>query len=288
MNLLSSSVRVDCHFHVFEAGQAVAQARYVPAYAATIEQWSQQAGAVGVSHGVLVQPSFLGVDNRLLLSTLAAHPGRLIGVAVVSPNTAPRELAAMHALGVRGVRLNLSGRSHDVSDWAREHALWDCLLSMGWHVQVHTDPGRLPDVLPLLPSSLHVVVDHMAKPLKPLAGDPTLRLLGRLGPERVSVKLSGGYRLGAVDPRETARSLLEALGSSALLWGSDWPCTNFEAWADYPTLYGSLAQWLPQAHLDEVTRINPLRLYWRVGAERADGRLDGSRAAPPAAPVPGP
>lgn len=265
MNLLTSSVRVDCHFHVFEAGQAVAQARYVPAYAATFKRWSEQARAVGVSHGVLVQPSFLGEDNRLLLSTLAAHPDRLIGVAVVSPRTAPHELAAMNALGVRGVRLNLSGRSHDLSDWTREHPFWDSLLSMGWHVEVHTDPGRLPDVLPQLPSSLHVVVDHMAKPLKPHPSDPTLRLLGRLGSGRVSVKLSGGYRLGDVDPQETTHSLLEELGCSALLWGSDWPCTNFETWADYPSLYTSLTQWLQHAHLEEIIRINPLRLYWGVG-----------------------
>jgi len=267
MDPLTSSVRVDCHFHVFEAGQAVAQARYVPAYTATIEQWSEQASAVGVSHGVLVQPSFLGVDNRLLLSTLAAHPDRLVGVAVVSPKAAPHELAAMNALGVRGVRLNLSGRSHDLSDWACEHAFWDCILSMGWHAEVHTDPGRLPDVLPHLPSSLHVVVDHMAKPLKPRPSDPTLRLLGRLGPGRVSVKLSGGYRLGDVDPHEVAQSLLEELGCSALLWGSDWPCTNFETCADYPGLYASLTQWLQHAYLEEVTHINPLRLYWGVGKD---------------------
>ena len=107
-------------------------------------------------------------DNRLLLSTLAAHSNRLIGVAVVSPKTSPHELAAMHALGVRGVRLNLSGRSHDLPDWTREHAYWDRLLSMGWHVEVHTDPGRLPDVIPQLPSSLHVVVDHMASRSTPV------------------------------------------------------------------------------------------------------------------------
>jgi len=268
MDLLDSSARVDCHFHVFEAGRAVPQARYVPAYSATLEQWSEQARAVGVSHGVLVQPSFLGVDNRLLLSTLAAHPDRLIGVVVVSPRTSPQELAAMNALGVRGVRLNLSGRSHDLADWTREHPFWECLLSMGWHLEVHTDPGRLPDVLPHLPSSLHVVVDHMAKPLKPRPSDPTISLLGRLGPTRVSVKLSGGYRQRDADPQAVAHSLLEELGCSALLWGSDWPCTNFETWADYRMLYASLGQWLPEGHLQQVTRMNPLRLYW--GVEKSD------------------
>ena len=101
MELLTSSVRVDCHFHVFEAGQAVAQARYVPAYAATVKQWSEQAGAVGVSHGVLVQPSFLGVDNRLLLSTLAADPD-IGGIGLVDGHAhghAARAATAAHRLG---------------------------------------------------------------------------------------------------------------------------------------------------------------------------------------------
>jgi predicted TIM-barrel fold metal-dependent hydrolase len=37
-----------------------------------------------------------------------------------------------------------------------------------------------------------------------------------------------------------AHLLVQELGPSALLWGSDWPCTNFEAWADYQALYASL------------------------------------------------
>lgn len=267
MGLLSSSVRVDSHFHVFEAGQAVAGARYVPGYAATAQRWSEQARVVGVSHGVLVQPSFLGTDNRLLLDTLAAHGGRLMGVAVVSPDIALHELATMHAVGVRGVRLNLAGRSHDLSGWSREHAFWDSLLSLGWHLEIHADPGRLPDVLPQLPSGLHIVVDHMGKPLKASPVDPTLSWLKRWGADRVSVKLSGAYRMAHVNAQEWAQLLLAELGSSALLWGSDWPCTNFEAWADYPMLYASLAQWLGSEYVAEITRDNALRLYWGIDQE---------------------
>jgi predicted TIM-barrel fold metal-dependent hydrolase len=267
MTSLTASVRVDCHFHVFEAGQAVTGARYVPAYRATIESWAKQADGVGVSHGVLVQPSFLGVDNRKLLSTLAAHRDKLKGVVVVSPAISRSELLAMHVAGVRGVRLNFSGRDHDLQAWAQQRTFWDDVLSLGWHVQVHTDPGRLPDVLPSLPSGLHVVVDHMGRPLNCRVSDPTLSLLRRLGPDRVSVKLSGAYRLGRVKPQALAQSLLAELGPEALLWGSDWPCTNFETWADYPALYASLSQWLGDQHVELVLCANPLRLYWGTGPD---------------------
>jgi predicted TIM-barrel fold metal-dependent hydrolase len=261
------SIRVDSHFHVFEAGCAVAGARYVPRYAATLARWRECAASVGVHRGVLVQPSFLGCDNRQLLAALAAHPHTLVGVAVVEPSTERHMLQDLHAAGVRGVRLNLAGCSHDVAQWSRNHAFWDCLLAMGWHVQVHTDAGRLPDVLPRLPPDLHVVVDHMAKPHAPRPSDPTLRFLGRLGPDRVSVKLSAAYRLGGVNPRDVAQALLAELGPSALLWGSDWPCTNFESWADYAALFANLAYWLDLEATDAALCANPMRLYW--GGARA-------------------
>lgn len=262
MTTFTSSSQVDCHFHVFDAGQSVGDARYVPDYSANIAQWLEQSSAVGISHGVLVQPSFLGTNNQLMLSTIAANPDRLLGVAVIAPTTKPDALAELQANGVRGIRLNFSGQSHDLSAWTRQHVLWDRLLELGWHVQVHTDPGRLPEVLVQLPSNLIAVIDHMAKPLKPRASDPTLKLLGRLGPDRVKVKLSAGYRLGDVKPPEIAHALLAELGPSALLWGSDWPCTNFEHLANYSDLYRSLENWLPSQHFDAVLRLNPLSLYW--------------------------
>jgi predicted TIM-barrel fold metal-dependent hydrolase len=107
----------------------------------------------------------------------------------------------------------------------------------------------------------------MGRPLNCRVSDPTLSLLRRLGPDRVSVKLSGAYRLGRVKPQALAQSLLAELGPEALLWGSDWPCTNFETWADYPALYASLSQWLGDQHVELVLCANPLRLYWGTGPD---------------------
>ena len=76
------------------------------------------------------------------------------------------------------------------------------------------------------------------------------------------VKLSGAYRQSGVDARDLAQALLGELGSSALVWGSDWPCTNYENYADYLSLRSSLTRWVGESYSDEIMRLNPMRLYW--------------------------
>ena len=113
MNDLSKTF-VDCHFHVFDAGQSQPQARYVPAYGASMAGWQAAAQPQGVQRGVLVQTSFLGTDNSRLVTELARNPATLRGVAVVDPGADAAELARLDNAGVRGIRLNLAGASHDL------------------------------------------------------------------------------------------------------------------------------------------------------------------------------
>ena len=62
---------IDTHAHVFERGLPLARhRRYVPDYDAPLDAYLNQLDRHGVSHGVLVQPSFLGTDCGYLL---AAH-----------------------------------------------------------------------------------------------------------------------------------------------------------------------------------------------------------------------
>lgn len=262
MDLTTSTNWVDTHFHVFNANQAVASARYVPSYAASLSEWMAQARSVGVSRGVCVQPSFLGFDNSLLLQTVSAHPRQLRGVAVVAAETPPDELQAMHAQGVRGIRLNLAGTTHDVAAWARADRLWQCLHALNWHLEVHTSQGELPKVLAQLPSDMALVVDHMAKPLAAKSSDGSVKaLVQRAKHASTHIKLSGAYRLGAVDAASLAHLWLHELGPQALLWGSDWPCTNHEQLATYDDLFAPLASWVGVAHLETVLSINPQRVY---------------------------
>ena len=260
---------VDSHFHVFEAQRAVPGARYSPSYAASLATWLAASQAVGVTHGVLVQTSFLGTDNTYLLAHLKQQPDTLRGVAVVAPSASFGQLEDLHGQGVRGIRLNLAGQSHDMEKWAAAKALWDAVLRLGWHVELHTDAGALPKVLTALPQALPVVIDHFGKPEKASLRDETVMAVQRRSTgaalPNLHIKLSAAYRLKAeLNPKDLAMLWLGELGPQALLWGSDWPCTNFEAQADYPTLHGALEAWLEQdaGAVEAARSMNAMRLYW--------------------------
>jgi predicted TIM-barrel fold metal-dependent hydrolase len=259
----SKNFWTDAHFHLFARGQAFAGARYVPAYDADYEAWRAAAGAAGVRRGVLVQPSFLGTDNNRLCRELSAHPDTLRGVAVIDPGWAPDRLVELHSCGVRGIRLNLSGVSHDLGPWRQAGGIWDAIARLGWHVELHTDVGALPQVLAQLPADLPLVVDHMAKPEVASAADSTIAgLVARARRAPVHVKLSGAYRLEGRNAGAVAQVLLGELGPQRLLWGSDWPCTNHEALADYPRLLGALEDWVGGEAAMSALTVNPAALYW--------------------------
>ncbi|MEY4427028.1 MAG: hypothetical protein RL535_1326 [Pseudomonadota bacterium] len=259
---------VDSHFHVFEGGQSVPEARYSPTYAASFSDWQNAAKQVGVTHGVLVQTSFMGTDNRYLLQHLQQNPDTLRGVAVVAASASYQELSDLHDQGVRGIRLNFAGQSHDMSAWRAAKPLWDTMLRLGWHVELHTDTAALPAVLRSVPLSIPVVIDHFGKPETASLRDETVQAVQTrvaAAAAQVYVKLSAPYRLEVgIDPKELAQLWLNELGIDALLWGSDWPCTNFEAQASYSTLHDALTDWLCD-NLDGMQAIkstNPKRLYW--------------------------
>jgi predicted TIM-barrel fold metal-dependent hydrolase len=262
MNLTPSKQWVDTHFHVFNAGMAVDGARYVPQYTAALQEWMALAQGVGVSRGVWVQPSFLGTDNSLMLRALDEHPDVLRGVAVVATDVHPDELKAMDERGVRGIRLNLVGIDHEIPEWTRAERVWQSMHDLGWHLEVHTDPGGLPKVLAQLPTDMPLVVDHMAKPSEVKARDVTVQALShRAHRVPTHVKLSGAYRLGGVSAASLADLWLHELGPQALLWGSDWPCTNHEHLANYEALLASVQTWIGAQHLDTVLNHNPERLF---------------------------
>ena len=244
-------------------------ARYTPTYEASFADWQTRAAAVAVTHGVLVQTSFMGTDNRLLLAQLALQPRTLRGVAVVSPNTTIDALRDLHTQGVRGIRLNMAGQSHDMAVWAAASGLWDALLALGWHVELHTDTGRLADVMAALPLAIPLVLDHFAKPAAASWHDETVvavrRRRGLVKGSNIHVKLSAPYRLNTPEQAKALSQLwLAELGPQSLLWGSDWPSTNHETLANYPELHDALGDWLAdRGHLlAMVVTENPLRLYW--------------------------
>lgn len=241
---------IDCHAHVFSRKlELAAVRRYTPDYDATLDQYLSHLHAHGLSHGVLVQPSFLGTDNRYLLAALRQAPAQLRGVVVVARDISRAELDDMARLGVVGVRLNLMGKAlPDFSDVAWNGFLGH-LAELGWHVELHANLMDLPGLIDqLLPFGIPLVVDHFGRPDARLGLDqPGFAQLMELGQGgHLWMKVSGIYRLGATAPQnlEFARALLTLLehsfGPERLVWGSDWPHTQHEEHIGFETVMGQL------------------------------------------------
>ncbi len=222
----------DCHVHVFEAGAAVRPGHYQPVERplAAIESL---AGAHGIGHLVLVQPSVYGTDNSVLLRALQAGAGRHRGVAVVDPSVSDAELDHMHTAGVRGIRFNLvspAGHAGDPSTALR--ALAPRLAARGWHVQWYTQALQLPRLAEWQQGcGVPFVLDHLGGLNAALPDDgPAWEAAAALAARGAWLKLSGWYRLGADAPYNSLQPTLRraaALFGTRCVWGSDWPHTSF-------------------------------------------------------------
>jgi predicted TIM-barrel fold metal-dependent hydrolase len=104
--LLPPALACDVHAHVCGPRHLfplVENRLYNPPEASG-EEYIGMLDALGLTRGVLVQPSVYGTDNRAMLDVLAIYPDRLRGVAVLPFDVSLEEIHRLHALGVRGVR----------------------------------------------------------------------------------------------------------------------------------------------------------------------------------------
>ncbi|TXN66582.1 amidohydrolase family protein [Methylobacterium sp. WL6] len=260
---------VDSHAHVIGRPPAhpfVANRSYTPP-AAPAQAYLAMLDATGMAHGVLVQVSVHGTDNRLLLETLAANAERLRGIAVIPLGLPEGELRAMKDAGIVGLRLNvLYGGG---IDFAAVEAYGALAREMGWHLQFLIDARSLPPLAARL-SRLPVpfVVDHMGHmPTAAGLSDPGFSTLVALVRDGAWVKLSGAFRTSVAgapyaDTIPFARALNDA-APERCLWGSDWP--HVAAWDGPPklaTLLDLVADWVPdEARRRRLFVENPRALY---------------------------
>lgn len=261
----------DTHMHVFGPPARyplVAGRNYTP-QPVTFDAYRPVMAALGIDRAVLVQPSVYGTDNSALLDTLRRDPAHLRGVVVVAPEVSDTELAALHASGVRGIRVNRRNPGGlSLEDLAR---LAGRIGAFGWHIQLQAEIGEGFSLAPIVRDCpVPVVLDHMGflTPGLPLADGPFGELLELVAEGNLWVKLSAPYRLcrrepdgyGALAPYVAA---LIACRTDRLLWASDWPHTElFEAMPD--DLDPALLLGLDRADADTRRRIfidNPAALY---------------------------
>jgi predicted TIM-barrel fold metal-dependent hydrolase len=262
---------VDTHAHVFSVDPAypmVTHRSYTPPPAPE-EKYLAMLDATGMTYGVLVQISVHGTDNRYMLEVLGRHPKRLRGVAVVALDVSDRELEAMHAAGVRGLRINvLFGGG---IGFAAMETLASRIKDLGWHLQFLTDVRTLPELMPrMMKLRVPGVIDHMGHtPVADgLAAPGFVALRHLVNAHGYWVKLSGAYRVSSEFPTfEDAAPFAQALINDAperVVWGSDWPHVSL-APARMPntgTLRNLVAAWAPdEAARHRILVSNPARLY---------------------------
>lgn len=269
---------VDCHFHVVappDRFPMLPERSYTPA-PASLRDWRAMLEPLGATHGVVVQPSFYGTDNRVLLAALEEGAGRLVGVAAVCADVPDAELDRLAAAGVRGVRMAHfeAGDPRAMGGFvpfSAFDALEDRLRDRDMHLQLFTDSRLLPGIADrLVRSKVPVVIDHMGRaPASLGASHVGIQILAALmadGP--VWVKLSGIANISdaapAYDDARAVHAALVAAAPTRLVWGSDWPHTKPAGPRPRTDALWRLFQaWTPLEHQERIATRNAVGLYLR-------------------------
>jgi predicted TIM-barrel fold metal-dependent hydrolase len=261
---------IDAHAHIFQRTLPMAAPRrYTPDRDALLSDYLNQLDQNGFTHGVLVQPSFLGVDNSYLLDALGACPDRLRGVVVVENTITLDELTRMAATGVVGVRLNLVGLAAPDLGMAPWPEFLARLRLADLHVELTCAAAELLALLPhLIAAGNQVVVDHFGRPDGPMGMDEPgfVRLLEAGATGQVWVKLSAAYRM---DPsrfqgQDVITRLSEALGWERLVWGSDWPHTHYTNEMNFASARQQLDNLVPDVQLQSRVLGSSAQALFRI------------------------
>jgi predicted TIM-barrel fold metal-dependent hydrolase len=219
----------DCHHHIYDHRYPWAPEATLKPGDATVDDYRQLQKRIGTTRNVIIQPSSYGVDNRLLVESIARFNGRARGIAVVNTSVTQTELKALNRAGVRGIRFNLAPPGTTTLDMVKPLAAR--IASMGWHVQVNAPAAFLMQARSTwydLPCP--VVFDHLAHVPEPDAvHQASFQMVSELLTSgKAYVKLIGFYNETQVGPPSYADSVALAAGFARVapervLWGSDWP-----------------------------------------------------------------
>lgn len=260
----------DTHFHVFEPGYPHVPEPLYSFPDGTLNQYLSLADVLGIQRMVLVQPTYYGTDNTLLLRTLARLGANCRGVVRIEDDTSDDELDHFDQVGVRALRLDLFARAawptSDLIDYVNRMA--GRAAPRGWHLQFYT-PGRIVrDLLPFLADlETPFVIDHMGYMLESegLTSADFDRLLEVLKQGSCHIKLSGAYRIAKAKPLTSVQPLGQALVATRpdrLIWGSDWPHLP-DGQRDTGELLNLLATWAPhEADRIDILVNTPTKLFF--------------------------
>jgi predicted TIM-barrel fold metal-dependent hydrolase len=271
----------DAHFHVFGPTDRYPardpKLRY-PIPVAPLREYLKLARRIGVERFVFVQPSAYLRDNACMVDAMKAIKdtgARCRGIVDVDENAPDAELARLHAIGVRGVRINVSPIHPPTAGLARSllprvRRLEARCAELGWHLDFLLPGWLTAELMPELAKlkvsySLCHMGMFLAKDGPRQPGFLQLLDLLKQGPGRCWIKLTGTYRLsqapGFADVLPMARAVVEA-APDRVIWGSDYPHLSFAGKVGSIELYNLLAKWVPDpAGRRRILADNPADLF---------------------------
>ena len=252
----------DTHAHVF--GLNAHDDRY-----GGFEAYLAMHHALGIERGVIIASASFGTDNSVLLDTLQRGAPDLRGVIAAMPTSlSDSELARMHELGARGVRIN---QYASVGPQLEQlEAVAERIAGAGWHIEIaakdlETFLGLRPRLEKLgcpvvFGMFVHVKVDRGVE-------DPGFQgILSMLRDGLIWQKLSHGDRVTIAgspfdDLVPFGRAFVQA-NPAQCLWGTDWPHTGVHPTPEDDMLLAALERFAPDAKVRNTILVdNAARLY---------------------------
>jgi 2-pyrone-4,6-dicarboxylate lactonase len=269
----------DAHFHVFGPAEKYAYGtdiRYKPPYE-PVDRYLKLARRLGFERYVFVQPSAYGFDNSCMLDAMRQlDPAIRRGIVDLDEaRTTDKELSDLDALGVRGIRVNVSPIRKPEAGLAasmrpRILRLAKICAELAWHLDFLTPGWLVNELMPTLYDlPVEFSVAHMglfpAKDGPKQSGFQSFLDLVDDGSKRCWVKLTGIYRFSTAsdfaDVKPMAQGLIERVPDQ-LIWGSDFPHLSFHDRVGTIQLYNLLAEWAPDPKTRQrILADNPARLF---------------------------
>ena len=264
----------DTHAHIFGPASVYPwnPARGYTPPEASAEAYETLHRTLGVTRGVLTQPSVYGTDNACILDYVSRHLDRMRAVVAVGPDISDAELAKMHDKGARGIRINVADKGGNPFSSFREIGeIAQRLKAMGWHIEfllhVHQMDGMLDDIKKL---PVDISVGHFGyMPAALEVSHPEFqKFLDLVREGRTWVKFTAPYRITSrtATPYDDVIPLAHALAEvrpDRILWGTDWPHPICPVpMPNDGDLTDHLADWLPDPEIRQRVLVeNPAALY---------------------------
>ena len=196
------------------------------------------------------------------------------GVVDIDENITDLEILKMNALGVRGVRINVSPifpLTPGLADKMipRIEKIAQRCQEIGWHLDFLIPGWLTAELLPVMrrltiPFSLAHLGMNLAKDGVDTPVFKALLELMNHGNRLAYVKLTGIYRMSKVPQFIDADPLVKALIACApdrIIWGSDYPHLSFAEHSSVE-LFNLLGRWTSDEHIRRlILTDNPARLF---------------------------